>query len=92
MNLGCLNILTFGLLGRAASKTAPAKEPLPYGLRDEFLSAAELSFFHVLRSTLGADGEEGRLILLHDSSVSMAATEDRVIRFLQFFVSFCLSC
>ncbi len=54
MNLGCLNLLTFGLLGRA-SGAATAKDPLPYGLRDDFLSAAEISFYHVLRSTLAAD-------------------------------------
>lgn len=54
MNLGCLNLLTFGLLGRARGKTH-ADEELPYGLKDDFLSAAELSFFHVLRSAVGAD-------------------------------------
>ena len=54
MNLGCLNILTFGLLGRLHGGAA-AKQDLPYGLRDEFLSPAEISFYHVLRSALGAD-------------------------------------
>jgi very-short-patch-repair endonuclease len=54
MNLGCLNILTFGLLGRLHGGAA-AKQELPYGLRDEFLSPAEISFYHVLRSALGAD-------------------------------------
>jgi hypothetical protein len=32
MNLGCLNILTFGLLGRLHGG-ASAKQDLPYGLR-----------------------------------------------------------
>ena len=54
MNLGCLNILTFGLLGRLHGGAA-AKQDLPYGLRDEFLSPAEISFYHVLRSALAAD-------------------------------------
>lgn len=54
MNSGCLTLLTFGLLRRAKSG---ANHPLenPYGLRDDFLSPAELSFYHVLRSTLALD-------------------------------------
>jgi predicted RNA-binding Zn-ribbon protein involved in translation (DUF1610 family) len=31
---------------------APAVEPLPYRLRDDFLSLAELSFYHVLKTAL----------------------------------------
>jgi very-short-patch-repair endonuclease len=54
MNNGCLSLLTFGLLGRAASSARPAADH-PYGLRDDFLSAAEISFYHVLRSTLAAE-------------------------------------
>lgn len=51
MSNGCLSLLTFGLLGRGRSnKNHP--QDLPYGLRDDFLSPAELSFYHVLRSTL----------------------------------------
>ncbi len=54
MNNGCLSLLTFGLFGRGAAKTERAQD-YPYGLRDDFLSAAEISFYHVLRSTLSAD-------------------------------------
>ena len=35
--------------GRAPSN---ADQPLPYGKRDEFLSAAEISFYHVLKGLL----------------------------------------
>lgn len=54
MRGGCLSLLTFGFLGRGK---ASAQRPLehPYGLRDDFLSHAELSFYHVLRSTLAQD-------------------------------------
>lgn len=48
---GCLGILLAPLLGRR-------KEPeieFPYGKRDDFLSAAEISFFHVLKSLLPAE-------------------------------------
>lgn len=54
MNNGCLYLLTFGLLGRGSS-ISPKGPDFPYGLRDEFLSAAEISFYHVLRSTLSPD-------------------------------------
>ena len=54
MSNGCLSLLSFGLLGRAASSARPAAD-YPYGLRDDFLSPAEISFYHVLRSTLAAD-------------------------------------
>lgn len=47
---GCLGIL-FSLFGRGGPKeTAPA--PLPYRLRDDFLSAAERSFYGVLISVV----------------------------------------
>jgi very-short-patch-repair endonuclease len=58
MSNGCLSLLTFGLLGRgkAAPQDSSQRAPdYPYGLRDDFLSAAEISFFHVLRSTLAPD-------------------------------------
>lgn len=54
MSNGCLSLLTFGLLGRGKAASQRAAE-YPYGLRDEFLSAAEISFYHVLRSTLALD-------------------------------------
>lgn len=54
MNNGCLSLLTFGLLGRGNATTRRADD-YPYGLRDDFLSAAEISFYHVLRCTLAAD-------------------------------------
>lgn len=54
MSNGCLSLLTFGLLGRGRASTNRLLEN-PYGLRDDFLSHAELSFYHVLRSTLAQD-------------------------------------
>lgn len=54
MNNGCLSLLTFGLLGRGKSM-APSAVDYPYGLRDDFLSAAEISLYHVLRTTLSPD-------------------------------------
>ncbi len=54
MSNGCLSLLTFGLLGRG-NATARRAPDYPYGLRDDFLSAAEISFYHVLRSTLALD-------------------------------------
>ena len=53
-NLGCLaGILR--LIGINLSRNESGTTKLPYRLRDEFLSAAELSFFHVLRTTV--DGQ-----------------------------------
>lgn len=52
-NTGCLGWLVRLLGGGGAAGKADA---LPYGLKDDFLSAAELSFFHVLRSVIGAEG------------------------------------
>ena len=54
---GCLAAI-LNLLGISLNETADteqADEQLPYRLRDHFLSAAELSFFHVLRNV--ADGK-----------------------------------
>lgn len=54
MSNGCLSLLTFGLLRRGSSKPPPLPV-YPYGLRDDFLSSAEISFYHVLRNTLAPD-------------------------------------
>lgn len=51
---GCLSLLTFGLLGRGKAVSQRTAE-YPYGLRYDFLSATEISFYHVLRSTLAPD-------------------------------------
>ena len=48
---GCLGILLAPFLGRG--KEVPIE--YPYGKRDAFLSPAEISFFHVLRSILPAE-------------------------------------
>ena len=47
---GCLGLLLklFGIGGKP-----PEAGPLPYRLRDDFLSPAEISFYHVLRQTVG---------------------------------------
>ena len=52
-NAGCLTVL-LKLIGIDLERfsTADSREQLPYRLRDHFLSAAELSFFHVLRSVV----------------------------------------
>lgn len=54
MGNGCLSLLTFGLIGRGNPARERASD-YPYGLRDDFLSPAEISFYHVLRSTLALD-------------------------------------
>lgn len=55
----------FGLLARlfgkgvkapvATEEWLPTEGPLPYGKRDHFLSAAEISFYHVLKGVTGND-------------------------------------
>lgn len=47
-NRGCLLALLSALLGNKAARRA-----LPYAVRDDFLSPAELSFYHVLCASLG---------------------------------------
>lgn len=51
-NQGCLTALLrpFGI-----RLTAPREESLPYRLRDDFLSAAELSFYRALITAAGSD-------------------------------------
>jgi hypothetical protein len=59
-NKGCLGSLLAMLGLTKKTEYAPAEtqepdpEPLPYRLRDDFLSPAEKSFYHVARSTLPA--------------------------------------
>lgn len=50
---GCLGLLLklFGV----APKSAGGAADYPFGVRDEFLSPAELSFYHVLKSVLPPD-------------------------------------
>jgi len=47
---GCLGLL-LRLFGIAPSASAPG--PLPFRLRDDFLSPAEISFYHILLSAAG---------------------------------------
>jgi len=50
---GCLTMLLRGLgLVPASTRKPVQEEVLPYHLRDDFLSRAERSFYHVLRSTV----------------------------------------
>ncbi len=65
-NSGCLgillNLLGFGPGGQGSNQATLTPPPLPadlrkkaiypYGVRDEFLSPAEISFFHVLKGVL----------------------------------------
>lgn len=53
---GCLSFFArlFGTPPKAATPAAdPTPESLPYRVRDDFLSPAELSFFHVLHQAVG---------------------------------------
>jgi hypothetical protein len=50
-NSGCLGFLLAPFL----NKVEPVVESFPYAKRDHFLSAAEISFFHVLKSILTTD-------------------------------------
>lgn len=59
---GCLGFI-FQLLGLMPKKTG--SEDLPYGLRDDFLSKAELSFYKVLYNTVG-----GRAVICPKVSLS----------------------
>ena len=54
LNDGCRLILNklFNIKPKASEPI-----PLPYGKRDHFLSAAEISFYHVLKNVLGDDIE-----------------------------------
>lgn len=52
-NPGCLGILLaiFGI----KPQPAPRSKELPYRQRDDFLSPAEISFYHVVQSTVGEE-------------------------------------
>ena len=52
-NPGCLSFFTNLFGGGKAAKPA-AVEPLPYHVRDDFLSTTELSFYRVLNTVVGA--------------------------------------
>jgi hypothetical protein len=49
---GCLGAI-LQLFGVSPETAPPQEEVLPYRLRDDFLSAAELSFYHVLQQAVG---------------------------------------
>ena len=49
---GCLGGLVHWLTGLSGS-AASGREELPYGVRDDFLSPGELSFFHTLNLAVG---------------------------------------
>jgi hypothetical protein len=52
---GCLTaFLRLFNLSKKESPQAAEAEPLPYRLRDDFLSASEISFYHVLSSVITA--------------------------------------
>lgn len=51
-NAGCLGFL-FGLLGARDDSGPDAADRLPYQVRQDFLSRAEASFYHVLRQAAG---------------------------------------
>lgn len=51
-NSGCLTFF-LNLFGKRKQKAATDSEPLPYRLRDDFLSPAEFSFYRILSSIVG---------------------------------------
>lgn len=53
-NKGCLGFLA-GLFGLFSGDDAPSSDRLPYRQKAHFLSAAELSFYHVLRTAVGEE-------------------------------------
>ena len=59
LNEGCLLILNklFNRKKEIQYAGPTHDNPLPYGKRDHFLSAAEISFYHVLKGVLGDDIE-----------------------------------
>jgi len=54
-NSGCLTFFLNLFGGKKSPSTVPVG-PLPYRLRDNFLSPAELSFYHVLSSVISTRG------------------------------------
>lgn len=48
---GCLGVV-LQLFGSSSKNIEPKEETLPYRLRDDFLSSAELSFYHVLQQAV----------------------------------------
>ena len=55
-NPGCLGLLLRLFGGTSASPEEPAADSFPYRVRDDFLSAAEMSFYHVVSATVGERG------------------------------------
>lgn len=49
---GCLGFLIAPFIKNRPADAVKVDEPLPYAKRDDFLSAAEISFFHVLQTIL----------------------------------------
>ena len=54
-NKGCLGIFAALLGGGGKNDTTATAKTFPYGLRDAFLSPAEISFFHVLKGALAPE-------------------------------------
>jgi hypothetical protein len=64
-NSGCLTFF-LNLFGGKKQPAAAPVGPLPYRLRDDFLSPAELSFYHVLASVIDTRGVISAKVRLAD--------------------------
>jgi hypothetical protein len=64
-NSGCLTSF-LNLFGSKKHPAAAPMRPLPYRLRDDFLSPAELSFYHVLSSVINTQGVISAKVRLAD--------------------------
>ena len=77
LNEGCLLILS-KLLNIKPKASDPVS--LPYGKRDHFLSAAEISFYHVLKNVLGDDIESLCKVRLGDLFYVQRPHENKAAR------------
>ncbi len=73
-NSGCLGLLIQLFMGNSEKKAAVT---FPYLVRDDFLSAAEISLYHVLRNTLGSDAVVVTKVRLADLFFVQRSNENR---------------
>lgn len=74
--LGCLGTI-MAALGLKSVISPPDSQPLPYSLRDAFLSPAEISLFHVLKGQLCADHQLMTKVRLADIFFVQRPNENR---------------
>lgn len=76
---GCL-LAILRLFGLGGASRPPSTEPLPYRVRDDFLSPAELSFFRVLQLAAGGHVVIACKVNLGDMFFVAASSEKRAHR------------